>query len=445
MRKNIRDNLIEVISTILDAHEVALKYAKSGEIDLVMSVFTECQDAMVKIGEVIEANEGENHKTIEFLQRYCDELYEVSLVIAENNEPNFNKLFKRITLKLKDVHYSIKNDIKIKLEVVFLPYKASMWDSLESVWKAADEDPDCDAYVIPIPYYDRNPDESFGEMHYEGGDFPDYVPVIHYEDYNIEARRPDVIYIHNLYDEFNYITSVDPRFYSSVLKDYTDCLVYIPYFVIEEPNPNNQRIIKKMGDYALKPAVANAHKVIVQSEATREVYMKTIFAEFGDVPEVRSFFENRIISVGSPKFDKIASYKKENFNIPEEWEKIIGNKKVVLYNTHLSLLMVDSYERFLPKLRSVIDYFKTRDDVVLWWRPHPLSIPTAKATNSVALDEYMEIVENFRNGGFGVYDDSPDMERAIAVSDAYYGSGSSMLALYKSTGKPVLVHNINAL
>ena len=59
MRKNIRDNLIEVISTILDAHEVALKYAKSGEIDLVMSVFTECQEAMVKMGEIIEENEGE--------------------------------------------------------------------------------------------------------------------------------------------------------------------------------------------------------------------------------------------------------------------------------------------------------------------------------------------------------------------------------------------------
>jgi hypothetical protein len=84
MRKNVKESLIDIFPTILDAHEIALKYAKSGEIDLVMSVFTECQEAMVKIGEVIEENEGENHKTIEFLQSYCDELYEVSLVIAEN-------------------------------------------------------------------------------------------------------------------------------------------------------------------------------------------------------------------------------------------------------------------------------------------------------------------------------------------------------------------------
>ena len=50
-----------------------------------------------------------------------------------------------------------KGQIKVWMEAIFLPYKASMWDSLESVWKAADADPECDAYVIPIPYYDKNP------------------------------------------------------------------------------------------------------------------------------------------------------------------------------------------------------------------------------------------------------------------------------------------------
>lgn len=37
-----------------------------------------------------------------------------------------------------------------KKEMVFLPYKVSMWDSLESVWRAAYEDKDnCLAYVVP--------------------------------------------------------------------------------------------------------------------------------------------------------------------------------------------------------------------------------------------------------------------------------------------------------
>ena len=53
---------------------------------------------------------------------------------------------------------------RFKKEMVFLPYKASMWDSLESIWRAAYEDREhCNAYVIPIPYADRNPDGSVKE------------------------------------------------------------------------------------------------------------------------------------------------------------------------------------------------------------------------------------------------------------------------------------------
>ena len=429
MRKNVKENLIDIIPTILDAHEIALKYAKSGEIDLVMSVFTECQEAMVKIGEVIEENEGENHKTIEFLQGYCDELYEVSLVIAENNEPNFNKLFKRIALKLKDVLYSIKNDIKVKQEIVFMPYKASMWDALESVWKAADEDPDCDAYVVPIPYYDRKNDFSFGEMHYEGEDFPDYVPITHYNAYNLETRHPDAIYIHNPYDECNYVTSVDPRFYSSELKKYTDCLVYIPYFVVSDGVPEH---------HCTTPACCYADKVFLQSETIRdtyiEVFTKAYGNSFGDPKE-------KFIASGSPKFDKVANSKKEDFELPENWKNLIGEKKVILYNTSVgSILKGDS--AYIEKLKDVLNYFKTQNDVILWWRPHPLSATTYDSMRPALLDEYLNLVEEYKSAGYGIYDDTPDLHRALAWSDAYYGDRSSLVALYQLTGKPVMIQSL---
>lgn len=429
MRKNVKESLIDIIPTILDAHEIALKYAKSGEIDLVMSVFTECQDAMVKIGEVIEENEGENHKTIEFLQSYCDELYEVSLVIAENGEPNFNKLFKRIALKLKDVLYSIKNDIKVRQEIVFMPYKASMWDALESVWKAADEDPDCDAYVIPIPYYDRKPDHSFGAMHYEGDLFPDYVPITHYNAYNLENRHPDAIYIHNPYDEYNYVTSVDPRFYSSELKNYTDCLCYIPYFVVSDGVPEH---------HCTTSACCYADKVFLQSESIRdtyiEVFTKTYGNSFGDPKE-------KFIALGSPKFDKVANSKKEDFELPENWKNLIGEKKVILYNTSVgSILKGDS--SYIEKLKDVLGYFKTQNDVVLWWRPHPLSATTYDSMRPVLLDEYLKLVEDYKSAGYGIYDDTPDLHRALAWSDAYYGDRSSLVALYQFTGKPIMIQSL---
>ena len=59
---------------------------------------------------------------------------------------------------------STKNSIshkpkRQKLEIAFMPYKASMFDSLESIYRVAKDDPDCSVSVVPVPYYDYTPDK----------------------------------------------------------------------------------------------------------------------------------------------------------------------------------------------------------------------------------------------------------------------------------------------
>ncbi len=91
-----------------------------------------------------------------------------------------------------------------KKEIVFLPYKASMWDSLESVWRAAYEDKDnCLAYVIPIPYCDRNPDGTAKEWHCERDLFPKDVPTLDWQEVDLKTMHPDVIFFHYPYDDCN--------------------------------------------------------------------------------------------------------------------------------------------------------------------------------------------------------------------------------------------------
>ena len=120
-----------------------------------------------------------------------------------------------------------------KKEMVFLPYKASMWDSLESVWRAAYEDKDnCLSYVIPIPYCDRNPDGTAKEWHCERDLFPKDVPTLDWQEVDLKAMHPDVIFFHYPYDNCNSATSVDSAYYSFNLREHTDLLVYVPYFVV---------------------------------------------------------------------------------------------------------------------------------------------------------------------------------------------------------------------
>ena len=332
---------------------------------------------------------------------------------------------------------------KEKIEVVFLPYKAAMWDSLESVWLAAVEDPQCDAYVIPIPYYDKSPDGVLGQMHYDGGQYPEYVPVVDWRSYDFETRRPDMIYVHNPYDEYNYSTSVHPDFYSRRLKEFTGMLVYIPYFVSVDDS-----VVK---DFCVLPGTLYADRVIVQSEEARQAYIRE-FKEAEEAFDCTGQFgnaEEKFLALGSPKFDGISATRPEDCQIPDEWRRLIdgpagARKKVILYNTTITSIL-EGDDKYLQKIRSVLEYFRCHDGAVLLWRPHPLSESTYQSMRPQFLEEYESIVSEYRRQGFGIYDDTPDVRRAIALSDAYYGDPGSLVALFERTGKPVMIQNENII
>ncbi|WP_196602433.1 hypothetical protein [Pectinatus frisingensis] len=319
----------------------------------------------------------------------------------------------------------LSNDKEVKKEIIFLPYKASMWDSLESIWQAAADDKEnCDAYVIPIPYCDRNPDGSAAQWHCEADQFPSYVPITDYREYDIAKHRPDVIYIHNPYDGYNRVTSVDSNYYSSELKKYTNMLVYVPYFV---SGPAVSEGICQA------PGIVVADHVIVESEEIKKQY--EAYYPGGNPPK------DKFLALGSPKFDKVLSSKKEDFVLPDNWGKIINGRKIILYNTSLGAMLENS-DKVSAKLRYVFSVFKERKDVALWWRPHPLMKATMESMRPEILQEYEQIEQAYINEGWGIYDDTAELDRAITWSDAYYGDMSSVVWLYKVTGKPVMVEDM---
>ena len=109
-----------------------------------------------------------------------------------------------------------------------MPYKDSMWDSLESVWQAAYADKEhCNAYVVPIPYADRKPDMTVAEWHCEADIFPDYVPVLDWQEYTLDKLRemqPDVIFFFQAVNHFAvwyiyhtmYAVKLSPRIFVSL-------------------------------------------------------------------------------------------------------------------------------------------------------------------------------------------------------------------------------------
>ena len=360
--------------------------------------------------------------------------------MIENGEENFQEdVFVLCQELLEHLEKETAKETRFKKEIFFLPYKASMWDSLESVWKAACEDKEhCNAYVMPIPYADRNPDETVAAWHCERDQFPKYVPTLDWQQVNLKAWHPDVIFYHNPYDNCNAVTSVDEQYYSRNLRYCADKLVYIPYFVLDEIEPGDEGAEESIAHFITAPGVLNADLIVVQSEKMRQVYIHVLTRHTNQGEE---YWKAHVSGAGSPKIDKVLTSKKEDFEMPEKWRRLVEGKKVILYNTSLTAMLQHS-DQVCDKLRYVFDVFRNRDDVVLWWRPHPLMKSTFHSMRPQFEEEYLGLEKQYIEEGWGIYDDSSDLHRAIAWSDAYYGDGSSVLSLYRKTNKPIMIQSM---
>ena len=441
MSKTVRKELFSKLQTIYDLHRRIAGVIMKEDAEQLLDLLSVCQEEAISIGTRIDAVYGEGTESVKKLEEYCELLFQTS------EEPEKYVL---LDAWMQETEALMQEEIPDKQEVVFLPYKSSMWDSLESVWMAAQADENCDAYVIPIPYFTKNPDGSFREEHWDGDDFPENVPVTRYDVYDFEVRRPDVIYIHNPYDDCNHVVSVHPFFYSNNLVKYTEQLIYIPYFVLGEINPDNEVAVEHVKGFIVTPVMVNAHKIIVQSENMRQLYIKLLTEVTEPEGIGREYWEEKIFGTGSPKFDKITSLDAEKVQIPEEWKKIIykpdgSRKKIILYNTGVDA-MIKKRDQMLVKIKNVLAVMKEhQEEIVLLWRPHPMMKATLLSVCPRLWPEYEEIVNTYRNEGWGIYDDTQDMDRAIVISDAYYGDGSSLVQLCRKTGKPVMIQNVEIL
>lgn len=442
MEKYKKKQLLEMTGLLKKINDF-MYYVSGNDQNSILNALMQCQEIAVSMGSYLETKGTEGTRIAGILEEYCENLYQQSVSLTDDGQ--CRGLAEKIQKQLSTVWNSISYELpEEKKEMVFFPYKASMWDSLESIWRAAREDGEYDVYVVPVPYFDKNEDGTLREMHYEGNEYPDDVQIISWQEYNLAEHRPDVIFIHNPYDNNNLVTSVHPDYYAQELKKYTDMLVYVPYFMLQEIDVNNEQAIEKMRHFCFLPGIVYADKVIVQSENMRQIYIKEYLkvAESHNLPINRAELEKKILGLGSPKSDKVMNLSKENIVIPDEWKCIIDRadgteRKVVLYNTTLSALLQNG-EGALKKIVYVINTFEMIEDIVLLWRPHPLYMSTIRSIRPELYGKYEKIVEKYKTRKCGIYDDTADLGRAIAISDAYYGDQSSVVQLYEKTGKPIM-------
>lgn len=403
MRRFVQQQLIDLLDTVKAGIEYL--FASQGEISATLA--GDCLAALQQLSIAIEGS-GSRKASL-----YIEKLQAISNDLGHGLTAN------RLQIEIQRIE-SVQNDLRqepVRFEIAFLPYKSSMWDCMESVWRAAAADKNCDCHVVPIPYYERIPGQSLGTFRYEGRMLPPEVPIVDYKSYDLARRKPDVIYIHNPNDEYNFLTSIDPNYYSYELKRHTDMLVYLPYYVAGYADDLSS------GTLSALPVYQYADRVVVQSEPMRQGLL-----DLGLPSE-------RILVLGSPKFDAVINRNGKGY--PAEWQPKLKGRTAFLVNTSLpDLLYYDG--TWLDRMENMMQSILAHDDCAVIWRPHPLIELTIKNMRKELIGRYQEMKQLLLKHNNLVLDMNSAYLSAFDASDALIGDYSSLNWLYGATGKPVL-------
>ena len=412
MRKKTSEKLLKCVDDILSSLEMFRNFKGNSYISAKINNL--CSDNMAALEK--NSDSIKNKEYLELLDKFKESVNQISVGDAAE-----------ISKRLKEL---ISESGVYK--VIFMPYKASMWDSLESIWMAADKAERCEALVVPITYYELDSNQNPVKKVNERDRFPEYVNTINDEEYDLENDLPDIIYIHNPYDNTNLVTRVDSRYYSWNLKKYCEKLVYVPYYKwVDGASSTSFKSAMYYADYTVQSSDDAVKRCVEASpEYAGVLGMENIV--------VRKAMEKKLINLGSPEVDKVLSLSKDNVPMPDDWKgKVIKSRVNVVYNTTLDEIFES---RTFDKVKETLNFFKKNSEkAFVIWRPHPLMKQTLTSMLPNLTDEYDEIMNEFISGDYGVLDANPSMHYAMFWSDMYYGyKTSSMTELYKYTGKIVL-------
>lgn len=432
MRKAVKEQILQLFGSLQEAHRELQMQLEKHENTKANTILADCQESAILIGNIIEQFQEDQQQIIRELEEYCEQLYWVNSSLEKGEHINGSETKKALDKRIAKICREVKENIKVVLKVVFFPYKASMWTSLESIWKAAAADEQCEAKVVVIPYFTLDSNGNKTEVNYEASLFPEDVPIVHYSQYHVEQEHPDIIFIHNPYDDMNNVTRVPEQYYSYNLKRHTEQLIYSPYGMMGHYSP-------QAGAFMCRTkGVFFSDKVLVQSARVKQIYID------------HQVSPDKLLALGSPKVDAIVESLRKPAVYPDGWEKKLAGRKVFLFNTHLSYFVKGAvYKMQHPDrndyakwyIEEAFRYLLDTDGCALIWRPHPLLKSMLASRNLYESLKFVKQLEQMlAESENGVLDENGEYDISFRLSDALVTTYSSIIPEYMISGKPIYVY-----
>lgn len=156
--------------------------------------------------------------------------------------------------------------------------------------------------------------------------------------------------------------------------------------------------------------------------------------------------EQRAYDVGIVKIEDI-ELEDVPTEIPQEWQpytlKEDGTRKRIFLSANDAVFYARHGQQALDKLEQTLSVFeKAKESVLLWWRPHPVMKKILDEVSPELGARYQRILEGYKTAGWGIYDESDNVDRAVKNCDAYYGDMNAILQPFQDTGKPIMLSTL---
>ena len=433
------------LSVLENAHVGLYKLLMIQDAETAVQLLLKCQECAISLGNKAESMLTDCEDLIHSLEEYCEIIFQIYQMLQQGEVLNGEGVFALLQEQLHVIKNQYSKEYNKKKKVVFIVDKANRWKSLKSVWEAAKDDRNNIVSVIVIPYFYKRLDGTVLEQHYEIDLFPKELDVMDYRQCNLEQYQPDIIFINNPYDQYNFLTAVHPAYYSSNLVKYTDKLVYIPWFTLTEFTREDERGWQSMQHFVTVPGVVNADKVYVQSEQMKEAYVEYLTDWAGE--NTREIWEEKISGIDSTLMEQEGIDKDEiELLIPEEWKSVLdkrdgSRKKILLYNISATGF-VEHGMKAVGKLKSVLQTVKeSAENVALIWHLNKELELVLKKSYFELWKAYEQITEEYKSEAWGIYADNQDIQTLVSICDAYYGDACALSQAMVIAKKPVMIQN----
>lgn len=394
-----------------------------------LQLIVDAQQTALDIGNYIEEIWGSDFRIIPIIESFCENIYEMY-------EKQTGDVFGLIC----EFVDKIERDFLQANEVIFLCDSKEHLEAVLDLYQM-ERASGVDAYVCMLDLYSKDydgrimlaaSDEKMANLEktatisqlaedsiFTGLDvtFCNILPGM------LELRNPSKIYITNPFDGMNEVRSVNPYFYAKNIRNFTDELVFVSPYEVDEFDEKMERDYYNLKYLANTPGVTFAHKTLVQSEGIKQNFVHKL-AEFAGA-NTKEIWSNKVVS----KEEYLSAWLLEKTS---ESEKVVNEKKSLLYVISVGNIL-ENPEKKAEKIKNSFETIMGNSKKIncgFCIYPEGEALP----------DEINDILDLYKSHKVDSrFLQISNMEELVKKYDAYYGDGSPFVPFFMRAKKPIMI------